>query len=63
MLSLRAQSNIQRVSIFTLLGQEVKILTPNTISVEVDMTELSKGAYFLNVSVNDVSETVKIIKK
>lgn len=62
-LSLRAQNNIQNVSIYNILGQEVVRMAPNAISSDVDMTELSNGAYFVKVTINDKTETIKVIKK
>lgn len=62
-LSLRAQSNIQNISVFNILGQEVMRMVPNAVSTDVDMSELSQGAYFVNVSINDTTETIKIIKR
>ena len=62
-LSLRAQNNIQNVSVYNILGQEVVRMAPNAISSDVDMTELNNGAYFVKVTINDKIETIKIIKK
>ena len=62
-LTLNAQSNIQKVAVYNVLGQEVMRTTPNAVTSEVDMTSLSQGAYFVKVSINDVTETIRIIKK
>jgi hypothetical protein len=62
-LSLRAQSNIQGVSIYNILGQEVIREIPNAVSSDIDMSELNNGAYFVKVTINDKTETIKIIKK
>ena len=62
-LSLRAQSNIQGVSIYNILGQEVVRTAPNAISSDIDMSQLNNGAYFVKVTINDKTETIKIIKK
>lgn len=62
-LTLRAQSNIEAVSVYNMLGQEVKRMLPNNVSSEVDMTELSQGAYFVKVTINGATETIRIIKK
>lgn len=62
-LSVRAQNNIQAISVFNILGQEVLRSNPNAIDTEVDMTELNTGAYFVKVTINDKIETIKIIKK
>lgn len=62
-LSLKAQSNIQNVSVFNMLGQEVLRATPNTLESNLSMNELSQGAYFVQVTINNVTETVRILKQ
>jgi hypothetical protein len=62
-LALRAQNNIQGVSIYNILGQEVIREIPNAVSSDIDMSELNNGAYFVKVTINDKTETIKIIKK
>ncbi|WP_338730866.1 T9SS type A sorting domain-containing protein [Mangrovimonas cancribranchiae] len=63
MLSLKAQSNISNVSVYNMLGQEVIRTAPNTVSNDVNMSELQAGAYFVKVTVNGATETIRIIKK
>lgn len=62
-LSLKAQNNIQNVSIFNMLGQEVLRAVPNTLESNLDMNGLSQGAYFVQVTINNVTETVRILKQ
>ncbi len=62
-LNLRAQSNIQNVSIYNMLGQEVSRISPNAISSDVDMSALQTGVYFVNVTINDTTETIRIVKQ
>jgi hypothetical protein len=62
-LTLRAQNNIQNVSIYNMLGQEVVRTAPNTLTSDVDMNTLSSGAYFVQVTINDTTETIRILKK
>ncbi|TBV26941.1 hypothetical protein DMZ43_07720 [Meridianimaribacter sp. CL38] len=62
-LNLKAQSNIQNVSIYNMLGQEVVRTAPNSLQSEVSMSNLSNGAYFVKVTINDVTETIRIIKQ
>ncbi|WP_338730865.1 T9SS type A sorting domain-containing protein [Mangrovimonas cancribranchiae] len=63
MLSLKAQSNISNVSVYNMLGQEVIRTAPNTVTNDVNMSELQAGAYFVKVTVNGTTETIRIIKK
>ena len=62
-LSLRAQDNIQAVSVYNMLGQEVLRTSPNRLQDELDMSGLTTGAYFLKVRINDIEENFRIIKE
>ncbi|NNK29102.1 MAG: T9SS type A sorting domain-containing protein, partial [Flavobacteriaceae bacterium] len=62
-LSLRAQDNIQAVSVYNMIGQEVLRATPNTLTDELDMSGLNTGAYFLKVRINDAEQNFRIIKE
>ncbi|MFD2550447.1 choice-of-anchor J domain-containing protein, partial [Bizionia sediminis] len=61
-LSLRAEQNIQNVSVFNMLGQEVIRTAPNTVSSALDMSNLQAGAYFVKVTIDANVQTVRIIK-
>lgn len=62
-LSLKAQNNIQNISVYNMLGQEVLKSAPKTISEEIDMSSLRTGAYFVRVTINNVTETIRILKQ
>ncbi|MFL0354425.1 choice-of-anchor J domain-containing protein [Xanthomarina sp. GH4-25] len=62
-LTLNAQKDIQNVAIYNMLGQEVLRTAPNTVNSEVDMSNLQPGAYFVNVTVENATKTIKVIKK
>lgn len=62
-LTLRSLSNIQNIAVYNMLGQEVMKLNPDAVDAEVDMNSLSQGAYFVKVTINDVSDTIRIIKR
>jgi hypothetical protein len=62
-LTLKAQQNIQNVSVFNMLGQEVIRTELNVQRGDLDMSSLQSGPYFVKVSINDTVETIKIIKK
>jgi len=62
-LTLKARQNIQNVSVFNMLGQEVMRTEMNLQRGELDMSSLQSGPYFVKVSINDTIETIKIIKK
>ncbi|WP_412985413.1 T9SS type A sorting domain-containing protein [Pontimicrobium sp. IMCC45349] len=62
-LSLRAQNNIQNVVVFNMLGQQVIRTSPNLTSSDVDMSALQAGAYFVQITIEDKTETIRIIRK
>ncbi|WP_179349743.1 T9SS type A sorting domain-containing protein [Winogradskyella pacifica] len=62
-LSLNAQKTIEQVSMFNMLGQEVLRATPNTVDSDLDMSNLATGAYFVKVTIANVTETIRVIKQ
>ena len=62
-LSIKAASVIQNISVYNMLGQEVLRSKPNTVSNELSMSSLKTGTYFVNVTINNVTETIKILKQ
>jgi len=63
-LSLKAQKNIQNVSVYNLLGLQVLQTRPNTVKSELDMAPLQAGTYFVKVSVEGgATQTVKVVKQ
>lgn len=62
-LNLRAQDNIQKISVYNMLGQEVLRQAPNNRTTEVDMSALQTGSYFVKVTINGLTETKQIIKR
>lgn len=62
-LKLDAQNNIESVVAYNMLGQEVLRLSPNVANTEVDMSSLVSGAYFVKVSIQGATKTVRIIKQ
>ena len=61
-LTLKALQNIQSVSVLNILGQEVLRTTPNALENELDLSNLNIGSYFVKVTINDITETIRIIK-
>jgi len=61
-LTLSAQKEINNVSVYNMVGQEVYRSTPNTMTNVVDMSGLQAGAYFVKVTVGNAIKTVKVIK-
>jgi hypothetical protein len=62
-LTLNAQKDIQNVAVYNMLGQEVLRTAPNSVNSTINMSELSQGAYFVQVTIGNVMETIRIIKQ
>ncbi|MBU2940616.1 T9SS type A sorting domain-containing protein [Lacinutrix sp. C3R15] len=61
-LTLKAQKDIENIAVYNMLGQEVLRTAPNTVSTDVDMSNLQAGAYFVKVTIGTTTETVRVIK-
>jgi hypothetical protein len=62
-LTLNAQKDIQNVFVYNMLGQEVLRSAPNSVNSTISMNELSQGAYFVRVTIGNVTETIRVIKQ
>lgn len=62
-LSISYKNTISQVSVFNLLGQQVFDRELNAHEVQVDLSGLSNGAYFIKVVSENQSKTIKIIKE
>lgn len=62
-LTLNSQKDIQNVAVFNMLGQEVLRTSPNSPDSVINMETLSQGAYFVQVTIGNVTETLRIIKQ
>ncbi len=61
-LFLNADENITNVTIFNVIGQQVKSVTPNALTSEIDMSNLESGIYFVKVNIGSAVGTIKILK-
>ena len=61
-LTINAQVSIDSITVYNMLGQTVITSTPNTNDSTVDMSTLQTGAYFVQVSINNTLNTVRVIK-
>ncbi|MES2747104.1 MAG: T9SS type A sorting domain-containing protein [Bacteroidota bacterium] len=62
-LTIKNKQSIQNVSVYTILGQMVLSKDFNTSEVEIDVTSLNLGTYFVKVISDSEQKTFKIIKK
>ena len=54
---------ISRITVFNMIGQQVFSVESNTNEVQIDMSRYASGTYLIKVSIDDVTKTVKVIKK
>ena len=62
-LNLNSQKEIQNIAVYNILGQEVLRTSPNNLSTEMDMSTLQSGAYFVKVTIDNITETIRVIKE
>ena len=62
-LNLSYNQEISVVEVFNLLGQKVSSNKINANAAQVDMSNLSKGAYMVRVTSNNQVKTIKVIKE
>ncbi len=62
-LNLRADAEINEISVFNLRGQEVIRKSPNTNQVALNMTTLNTGMYVVKVHAGDKVSTYQVMKK
>jgi len=62
-LNVHYQDNISKIAIYNLIGQEVRVLTPNSSSLEIDLSKLEAGVYVIKIQSNDKEMSKKFIKK
>jgi len=58
-----AQKDITNVAVYNMLGQEVLRTAPNALESTINMNTMSQGAYFVQVTIGNVTETIRIIKQ
>lgn len=61
-LNLSYSNEITSYRLLNLLGQEVKSNKVNNTSTQIDMSDLSAGTYILNVTIEDYTKTIKVVK-
>ena len=62
-LYLRATEKINQIHIYNMLGQEVKRILPSASSIEINLSNLPNGAYFIKAQIGMHNGTYKIIKQ
>ncbi len=62
-LNIKAQNDIQNISVYNISGQKVISLNPHNTNLQVDMSHLTNGVYFVKIQSNDQLTAVKVVKK
>ncbi len=63
-LKMSANEDIKSINVYNMIGQEVKrIALSNVSSYKLDMSDLSKGVYFITAKIGESTGTFKVIKK
>lgn len=62
-LNIEANSEIQRVSVYNVLGQEVMSSSPKSNATTLQTSELQKGVYMVTTEIDGSISTSKIIKE
>ena len=62
-LNLQAKSNIEKVSIYSILGQQVMEASPNQTNATLNVASLNPGVYILKLAVAGQSASYKFIKQ
>ena len=61
-LNLKSVDNIERVSLYNLLGQRVLDSRVGATATQLDLSGLSAGSYLMKVTVNGQTGTYKLLK-
>ena len=62
-LNLKASKTISEIDIFNVMGQKVLSKSINTLTDSVNISELDKGIYLMNVTIDDNVGTFRFIKE
>lgn len=62
-LTISSETTIDMIEIYSVLGQKVKSIKVNDIQTEINLSELTRGLYFVKASSSGQEKTVKIIKE
>tara|TARA_R110002073_G_scaffold40547_1_gene114811 strand:- start:19704 stop:20870 length:1167 start_codon:yes stop_codon:yes gene_type:complete len=62
-LRMSADETIESISVFNIIGQQVKRITPSNVSVKLDMSDLTSGVYFIKAEIGKSVGSFKVIKQ
>jgi hypothetical protein len=61
-LTIEANGTIEKVTFYTILGQEILVRSPKSNATTIQMNDLQKGVYIIKTAVDGKVTTAKIIK-
>jgi hypothetical protein len=62
-LTLLAGKRIENVTVYNILGAQILTTSPNELTKDIDTSAFTAGTYFVQVTVDGITDTVKIIKQ
>lgn len=62
-ISIETSTPIINIGLYNLLGQKVLSITPSATNINVDLSDIKEGTYFLKVDFKDESKAVKVVKQ
>jgi len=63
LLTIEAQEEITKLSIYNQIGQMVKTITPNQTNVSINLENLATGIYIVKIEADDKVSSKRVIKK
>src|SRR5690606_38377634 len=61
-LNISSKSNMTHIEIINIVGQTVISYDMNATDARINMTELSKGNYFVKININGTVKVIKVVR-
>jgi hypothetical protein len=62
-LNITASDVITKIEVYNLIGQQIKSISNNSNTIQIDLSELSSSTYIIKVYSEQKNQTIKVIKK
>lgn len=62
-INLESQTNLESITVYDVHGRQIVTQLTSTNQTKINVSQLSKGVYFLNIKTTDGEQTTKFIKK
>lgn len=60
---IKAQNNIDKITIFDAFGKQILYKNINDLSSEIDLSAVSSCIYFMKVNIGETTNSFKLIKE